>query len=239
MPEPHPRAELGQPRLRRRPGRPGADREPPGRPPHQHRIAGRIGRRQLQPAAGSARASASSCRPKLSSIRPSSGTALLSPNPPASCAGVSPRGSSSNASGFPFASAMIWSRTCASSGPVSTDSSSSRASSSARPSTTSSGSPATSLPGTRAANTRPTGSAASRRAANPSACAEAWSSHCWSSTTHTSGRSSAVSDSKPEHGQAHQEPVRHGTGAEAQGGPQRLTLRHRERPGMIQHGAHS
>ena len=47
MPEPHPRAELGQPRLRCRPGRPGADREPPGRPPHQHRIAGRIGRRQL------------------------------------------------------------------------------------------------------------------------------------------------------------------------------------------------
>jgi hypothetical protein len=48
MPEPHPRAELRQPRLRRRPRRPGADREPPGRPPHQHRVAGRIGRRQLQ-----------------------------------------------------------------------------------------------------------------------------------------------------------------------------------------------
>jgi hypothetical protein len=47
MPEPHPRAELCQPRLRRRPRRPGADREPPGRPPHQYRIAGGIGRRQL------------------------------------------------------------------------------------------------------------------------------------------------------------------------------------------------
>jgi hypothetical protein len=47
MPEPHPGAELRQPRLRRRLRRPGANREPPGRPPHQHRIAGRIGRRQL------------------------------------------------------------------------------------------------------------------------------------------------------------------------------------------------
>ena len=47
MPEPHPRAELRQSRLLGRPRRPGTDREPPGRPPHQHRIAGRIGRRQL------------------------------------------------------------------------------------------------------------------------------------------------------------------------------------------------
>jgi pimeloyl-ACP methyl ester carboxylesterase len=47
MPEPHPRAELRQPRLHRRCRRAGADREPPGRPPHQHRVAGRVGRGQL------------------------------------------------------------------------------------------------------------------------------------------------------------------------------------------------
>jgi hypothetical protein len=81
MPEPHPGAELCQPRLRRRPRRPGADRVPPGRPPHQHRIAGRIGRRQLHQPAGL-------CWQHLQ------------------LPGVSSRGNSSNASGFPFASAI-------------------------------------------------------------------------------------------------------------------------------------
>ena len=47
VPEQHPRAELGQSRLARRPRRPCTDREPPGRPPHQDRIPGWIGRRQL------------------------------------------------------------------------------------------------------------------------------------------------------------------------------------------------
>ena len=48
MPEPHPAAELDQPRLHRR--RPGLDRDaqPPSRPPHQRPVTGRIGRRQLQ-----------------------------------------------------------------------------------------------------------------------------------------------------------------------------------------------
>ena len=44
---------------------------------------------------------ASSWRAKLSSIRPVSGAAPGRPNPPASSAGVSPRGSSSSASGLP------------------------------------------------------------------------------------------------------------------------------------------
>ena len=136
----------------------------------------------------------SSCRRKLSSIRPGSGTAPGSPNPPASCPGVSPRGSSSSASGLPRASATIWSRTRASSGPGSADPSSARASSSRSPATGSSGSPASSAPGTRVPKTRPTGSAASRRATKPNACAEARSSHCWSSITPTSGRSPAASE---------------------------------------------
>ncbi len=139
---------------------------------------------------------APSCLPKLSSIRPDSGIPLGSPNPPASCSGVSPHGSSSRASGLPRVSAMILSRTRASSGPVSTESSSARASRSRRPCTVICGSPASSSPGSRAAKTRPTGSAASRRATNPRTCADARSRHCSSSTTHTSGRSSATADSR-------------------------------------------
>jgi hypothetical protein len=38
-----------------------------------------------------------------------------------------------------------------------------------------------------------------------------------------------------QHGQAHQKPVRRWTGAEAERGPQRLTLRNRERSRMIEH----
>ena len=70
---------------------------------------------------------------------PASGTAPGSPNPPASSAGVSPRGSSSRASGLPRVSATIWSRTRVSSGPGSTESSSARASASRSPPTASSG----------------------------------------------------------------------------------------------------
>ena len=122
-----------------------------------------------------------------------------SPNPPASSAGANPRGSSSNANGFPRVSAMIRSRTRSSSGQRITEASSARASPSPRPSTTSSGKPARacSAPDWRTANTRPTESANSRRATNSSACSDARSSHCASSTRHTSGRSSATSDSRP------------------------------------------
>jgi hypothetical protein len=48
MPEPHPRTDLQQPvglsGLRGR----GRDPEPPGRPPHQHRVLGRLGRHDQQ-----------------------------------------------------------------------------------------------------------------------------------------------------------------------------------------------
>ena len=156
---------------------------------------------------GSAAASSNSCRVgavrvssrrrKLSSIRPVSETWPGSPNPPASSAGVIARGSSSSASGLPPASATIWSRTRASSGPARAESRSARASPSARPSIASSGNPASSVPGTRAANTklrpdRPPAAAPQARAPAP----KPRSSHCWSSTTQISGRSLATSDSR-------------------------------------------
>ena len=56
----------------------------------------------------------SSRRAKLSSILPAKAPAATSPNPPASCAGVNPRGSSNNASGFPRVSETIRPRTCSS-----------------------------------------------------------------------------------------------------------------------------
>jgi hypothetical protein len=48
MTEPHPDPELGQAGPDRGPRRLNGDAQPCGRPPHQRRIAGRIGRRQLQ-----------------------------------------------------------------------------------------------------------------------------------------------------------------------------------------------
>ena len=101
--------------------------EPHPWPPNSASPASTAGRRRLEPGCpaarppatpatrspdGSAAASsssrrvcsgrASSCRGKLSSIRPVSGAAPGSPNPPASSAGLSPRGSSSSASGLPL-----------------------------------------------------------------------------------------------------------------------------------------
>ena len=74
--------------------------------------------------------SASSRFRKLSSIRPGSDSAPGNPNPPASCAGESPRGSSNNANGLPRVSATSWSATRSSSRPGITDASSARASAS-------------------------------------------------------------------------------------------------------------
>ncbi len=52
MPESHLRAELHQPGLGGRRLRPGADAEALGGSPHQHRVADRIGRRELHQAPG-------------------------------------------------------------------------------------------------------------------------------------------------------------------------------------------
>jgi hypothetical protein len=136
-------------------------------------------------------------RRKLSSMRPARGVASGSPKPPASSAGVCPCGSSRRARGLPRLSATIRSRTRGSSAPVTAVSSRAVASLVLSPRTTSSGSPGRreSRSDARTAKTMATGSAASRRATNSSVCTEAWSSHWASSTTQTSGRSSATSDS--------------------------------------------
>jgi hypothetical protein len=47
MPEPYPGAELRQPCRRRRSGRRRVKADPPGGPPYQRHVAGRVGRRQL------------------------------------------------------------------------------------------------------------------------------------------------------------------------------------------------
>ena len=133
-------------------------------------------------------------RRKLCSIRLGSSRASGRPKPPASSAGVSPRGSSSSASGLPRVSATIRSRTCASSPPGRTVSRSSRASYGASPSSTSSGRPSSSWRafGSRTANSMAIGSAASRRATKDSTDRDSGSSHCTSSITQTSGCSSAT-----------------------------------------------
>ena len=140
------------------------------------------------------------------------GTAAGSPNPPASCVGVSPRGNSNSASGLP---ARLEQRS---------DPARAHPAEPARPtptasahrdapagSTRSSGNPASASPSSRAANTSAIFSASRRRATNASARADARSSHCASSTTHSSGRSSAASDSRPRTAS----PTRNGFG----GGP--------------------
>jgi hypothetical protein len=138
-------------------------------------------------------------RRKLCSMRLARGCASGRPNPPASSTAVSPRGSSSRASGLPRVSAMIRSRTRSSNGPGVTSSRSALASLSCRPRTTISGRSTSSCSslGSRTTNTRATDSARSRRATKASACAEARSNHCASSTRHTSGCSWATSDNSP------------------------------------------
>jgi hypothetical protein len=125
MTKTHPGAELDQARLGQGPGRHGTDSEPPGCPPQQH--GSPVG--SAAASSSSRRVSAGNAsirRRKLSSIAPAAGPRPGSPNPPASSAGVHPRGSSNSASGLPRASATIWSRTCTSSGAASTESSSAR-----------------------------------------------------------------------------------------------------------------
>ena len=110
-----------------------------------------------------------------------------------------PRGSSSSASGLPWVSATIRSRTASSIGPGTTVSSNARASAASSPRSASSGRPASRCPplGSRTARMSATDSARSRRATNPIACAVASSSHWKSSATQNSGRSSAVADISP------------------------------------------
>ena len=188
-----------------------ADRRP-ARPPR--RAAG-----VARPRGGSRVAGRSSSRSVFERSR-ASGSA----NPPASCVGVSPRGSSSSASGFPRVSAMILSRTRSSNANCTDELSSARASPSTRPCTSRSGTCRSSSPGSRAANTSPTGSASSRRATNASVSAEVWSSHCASSTTHSRGRSLGHFGHQAEHGEADQETIRRRPRGQAEDDPERVTL---------------
>ena len=230
MPEPHPRRELDQPGLHRRRRRLDPDAQPPGRPPDQRR-----GRRTDRPppaaaAAGSASGRASSWRVKLSSIRPVSGAAAGGrPNPPAS-----------SRRGQPARQLQQRQRVTAGLGhdqvadplvqrpgqrrvqqrprvvvpqPVR------RPARAARPARRPARGPRTPAP---------TGSAASRRAANPSACAEARSSHCSSSIRQISGRSPATSDSRLSTASPTRNRSGGGPGGQAERGPQRVALRHRQ-----------
>ena len=235
MPEPHPRAEFGQLGLDRGRARLHRDPEPPGRPPHQRHVAGRIRRGQLQQPPGLGRqglraAAGSSPRSARIAVR-----APGSPNPPASCAGVSPRGSSSSASGLPRVSATIWSRTRASSGPASTESSSARASPSGSPSTVSSGNPASSVAGIAGREdqadrigrqpARHEPQRLRRGAVQPLLVIHQADQRL------LPGRLRQ----QAEHGQAHQEPVRRRSRAEAERGPQRLPLRLGQAIQPVQH----
>ena len=106
MAKPHARVELDQAGLDGRRRRVGPDREPRRGSPHQRRLADRIGRRDLQqtPCLDRKRVEPP---PEALLDPPDSGTAPGSPNPPASSAGVTPRGNSSSASGLPRVSATI------------------------------------------------------------------------------------------------------------------------------------
>ena len=81
------------------------------------------------------------------------GTATGRPKPPASCAGVNPRGNSISASGLPRVSWIIRSSTRSSSGAGKTDSNSARASRCPKGSTWSSGRRPSASPSSRVANT--------------------------------------------------------------------------------------
>ena len=91
-------------------------------------------------------------RRKLASIRPAIGTDAGRVKPPASSAGVNPRGSSSKASGLPRASARMRSRTCSSNGSGRAERKRARASAWPRPSTGRHGRPFSSLGTVRAPN---------------------------------------------------------------------------------------
>ena len=125
--------------------------------------------------------------------------AVCSRKPPASSAGLIPRGSSSSPSGFPRVSATIRSRTCSSRWPGMAAASSERASSSASPSSVRVFRPgkSRSSPVSLTASRSRTASASRRRPTNPRTWQDASSSHWASSMRQTSGRFAATSASKP------------------------------------------
>ena len=133
---------------------------------------------------------------KLASIRLAIGTDTGSANPPKSFPGVNPRGSSSNASGFPRASSMMRSSTLWSMRSGSAERSSAKEAARSSPATSSVGNPRIPSVIVRLPNANAIDSAASRRATKANACADSRSSHCVSSTTHRRGCTLASCDKK-------------------------------------------
>ena len=140
-----------------------------------------------------------------------------------------PRGSSSSASGLPCVSATIRSRTRASSGPASAESSSARASSSRRPPRRQLRQPGQlRRPGPGPRTPARPGRPASRRATNPRACADALVQPLLVIDQADQRPLPGHLRQQAQHRQPDQEPVRRRPGAQAERGPQRIPLRHRQ-----------
>ena len=199
MREPHARAELDQPGGLRRARGLGADPEALGGAPQQARVAQRLGRgRQQQElrVARKRRRRAAGSRARCGS--PTSAPSGI-PNPPASSAGVIPRGSSISASGLPPASARIRAlhalverpgdrRVQQHPGVAPRPGPRPRAPAALEPMP---------VAGARAARTpMPAAPPAAGAPRTTSVCADTRSSHCASSTMHTSGCCSAASASR-------------------------------------------
>ena len=173
---------------------------------------------------------ASSCRAEalLDPARTAAPRRAARTRPPAP-PGVSPRGSSSSASGLPRVSATIWSRTRASSGPASAESSSARASLVAQPRRL------------RAPAARPAPSPGlAGREHQPDRVGRQPPRHEPQRLRRRLVQPLLVvdhADQRPlpghlrqqaQHGQPDQEPVRRRAGGQAERGPQRIALRRRQ-----------
>ena len=201
--------------------------------PQKPKVADRFCRSQEQQPPRAQRGRASR-RAKLCSIPVDKGSAAGSPKPPASWAGVSPRGSSRSASGFPPVSATIRSSTDSSSRAARADSNSTLASRRPNGSTRSSGKRANPVPTSRVANASAILSASRRRATNASARADPPSSHCTSSTTHSSGLPLGSFGEEAENREPDKERTRRLSGAESEGDAERVTLKIGETLGELE-----
>ena len=193
MRETHPGAELDQPAASA--GRPASDADPEafGGAPQQARVAERLGRRGQEQ---ELRISAAGARHAEEAVldAPRHGARVGQPEPAGELGGVSPRGSSINASGLPRASSRIRVLTCSSSGPgISRPAESASIGREPLDHELRQTREDCSSLGLAHREQKPTRSARSRRATNASVCADTRSSHCASSTMHTSGCSSAAS----------------------------------------------
>ena len=227
MTEAHLRAEIDQTRGGRRRGRVRPDAELGGRPPHQHRIPDRLGRRDEKQAAASRAAAAPAA--------PGSSARSAPTTPGRRTARTRPR--ARRASGHVAARAAP--AGCRASRPRSDHAPARRADRRPRRRAAPAhhGRPARrrrapagprrcrSPPGSRTAKTSPTDSAPRRRATKASACAEAASSHCASSTMQTQRSLLRDVRQQTQHRQADEEPIRRVAVAQTERGAERIALR--------------